>query len=85
MLGSRVRAPEGAQKTRRQPGLCIEKRGYSSVGLERLLDRQEVTGSNPVQITQAPDNHAGAFLFFQLSLHYLYNNLYQNYLYQYQE
>ena len=51
MLGSRVRAPEGAQKTRRQPGLYIEKRGYSSVGLERLLDRQEVTGSNPVVLT----------------------------------
>ena len=51
MLGSRVRAPEGAQKTRRQPGLYNEKRGYSSVGLERLLDRQEVTGSNPVILT----------------------------------
>ena len=54
MLGSRVRAPEGAQKTRRQPGLYIEKRGYSSVGLERLLDRQEVTGSNPVILTGQP-------------------------------
>ena len=38
-------------------------RSVSSVGLERLLDRQEVTGSNPVQITQAPDNLLGAFLF----------------------
>ena len=27
------------------------ERGHSSVGLERLLDRQEVTGSNPVVLT----------------------------------
>ena len=27
-------------------------RGFSSVGLERLLDRQEVTGSNPVILTK---------------------------------
>ena len=30
----------------------FERRSVSSVGLERLLDRQEVTGSNPVQITK---------------------------------
>ena len=29
-----------------------DRRSVSSVGLERLLDRQEVTGSNPVQITK---------------------------------
>ena len=28
-----------------------DKRSVSSVGLERLLDRQEVTGSNPVILT----------------------------------
>ena len=29
-------------------------RSISSVGLERLLDREEVTGSNPVWITKRP-------------------------------
>ena len=30
---------------------CKAIRDISSVGLERLLDRQEVTGSNPVYLT----------------------------------
>ena len=32
----------------RYTGHVTHKWGISSVGLERLLDRQEVTGSNPV-------------------------------------
>lgn len=31
--------------------LCSKKRDISSVGLERCLDRAEVTGSNPVYLT----------------------------------
>ena len=43
------------------------ERSVSSVGLERLLDRQEVTGSNPVQITRKSRlfrSCRAAFLFF---------------------
>ena len=44
-------------------------RSVSSVGLERLLDRQEVTGSNPVQITKAKGTSEGVpFLFSTLRL-----------------
>ena len=35
--------------------------GISSVGLERMLDRHEVTGSNPVYPTKKPAD-AGFFL-----------------------
>ena len=38
----------GALYVTRYTGQVTQKWGISSVGLERLLDRQEVTGSNPV-------------------------------------
>ena len=40
-----------------------DRRSVSSVGLERLLDRQEVTGSNPVQITKKKDLLLQVFFF----------------------
>ncbi len=41
-------------------------RSVSSVGLERLLDRQEVTGSNPVQITEKEKVAINATFFYFL-------------------
>ncbi len=38
-----------------------ERRSVSSVGLERLLDRQEVTSSNLVQITRRRWSRASPF------------------------
>ena len=41
-----------------------DRRSVSSVGLERLLDRQEVTGSNPVQITKLEEATRKSAAFF---------------------
>ena len=41
-----------------------DRRSVSSVGLERLLDRQEVTGSNPVQITKLEEATRKGVAFF---------------------
>ena len=44
--------------------LCISKWAISSVGLERCLDRAEVTGSNPVWLTNKKPDTEGCPAFF---------------------
>ena len=45
-------------------GFFVDKREHSSVGLERLLDKQEVSGSNPLVPTNENQTVAGVRLSF---------------------
>ncbi len=56
------------------PSLSAKPRSVSSVGLERLLDRQEVTSSNLVQITPLKKHLPWQVLF--LYLHYFFPELF---------